>query len=113
MAEVMPATLDDIKTQLTHIERVQVWKNATIIALCMAVVISASGWWFTSRDQTALERNGRVADCRAVALATTLDNFRIIVAPNTSDEDKEKAAVALEGHDDLQKQYDKCGEEEP
>jgi hypothetical protein len=113
MAEVMPATLDDIKIQLTHIERVQVWKNATIIALCMAVVISASGWWFTSRDQTALERNGRVADCRAVALATTLDNFRIIVAPNTSDEDKEKAAVALEGHDDLQKQYDKCGEEEP
>jgi hypothetical protein len=46
-------------------------------------------------------------------LATTLDQFRIIVSPSTSEEAKEKAAASLAGHDDLQKQYDKCGEEEP
>lgn len=62
------------------------------LALVVALFIATSGWWLTSRDHSATERNGRVADCRQTELATLLDDFSFVVSPQATDQQKADAA---------------------
>lgn len=81
---------------------------ATIAVLVVAVAICASGWWLTSRDHSATERNGRAADCRSTELAITLDAFQVIVSPTATALDREQAADRLDRLPTLLARYQDC-----
>jgi hypothetical protein len=100
--------LDRATRRLVRFERTARRQRAINIILAVALVISTSGWWLTARDQSATRRNGDVADCRATELAITLDAFRVIVAPRSTDAEIDEAAASLGRQGDLVGRYDDC-----
>lgn len=112
-APATPAPLDEdritaLSARLRSFERSAHRQRIIISTLTLALVIAVSGWWLTSRDQSATRRNGAVADCRAEELAVTLDAFRVIVAPGSTDRATAKAARDLEAEGPLVDRYDAC-----
>lgn len=94
--------------RLDRFERTAHRQRLLNIALSAVLVVAASGWWLTSRDQSATRQNGKVADCRSLELAITLDAFRVIVAPGSSTADTDKAAADLEAAGPLVDRYAEC-----
>lgn len=83
-------THEELASRLETWEKNSTRKNWIIVILSVALVFALTGWWFTSRDQSATKRNGSRADCRGIELATDLDQFKIIVGPGASKEEKRK-----------------------
>lgn len=102
-------TLDGLKHRVDRFEVSLARKNWAILILSIALVISSSGWWFSSRDRAATVRNGEVANCRAEELARDLDEFRTIVSPTASQPMKGRAARHLSLYGPLSTRYERCG----
>jgi len=101
-------TLADVAAEARNLSRRTHIKNYIITGLIILCLVCGSGWWFTSRDNTATERNGKVADCRSNKLAQDLDEFKIIVSGTATAEQKKQASMTLEEFGSLMSRYQAC-----
>lgn len=101
-------TIDQMFQRVKVLERrLMRWVALTwILALCLLVAVT--GWWFTSRDNGASKEYDRKADCRAVALADVLDQFRVLVIPSADEDDKNAAELQLDLLGSLEDAYRRC-----
>lgn len=106
-------SVDQAVERLVRFERSLPRLRWALLVLVAVALVTASGWWLTSRDRDATVRNGTVADCRSVELALTLDEFQVIVSPGATDREKAAAGRALDHMDPLAQRYRDCGADEP
>ncbi len=102
------APIDSAVARMDRLDRALRRQFVVVVIFGAALIVSATGWWLTSRDHAATERNGRVADCRSAELATTLDAFTIIVSPRATPAEKDAAAGAVGDLPSLLDRYEEC-----
>lgn len=103
-------TLESIANDVAKLRKTTTVKNIIIAVLAISLTITIIGWLATSADNSATERNGRVGDCRSIELAMDLDEFKVIVSANATDEQKEKASKTLNELGRLVQRYEDCQE---
>lgn len=94
--------------RLTRFEAAAHRQRLLTIALTPCLLVTSTGWWFTAADNAATVRNGKVADCRAEALAVDLDGFRVIVSAGSTPAEEAAAADRLEEAGPLTARYAAC-----
>lgn len=105
-----PVTLQYLAEEMKKLARWSRIKNWAILIISAIALVAIIGWLASSRDNSATKRNGEVANCRGIELASDLDEFKIIVSPTATNIEKQAAADNLVKLGRLVARYETCQE---
>jgi hypothetical protein len=104
-------SLDHTFASVRKLEQALFRSMGVNLILTVALIVCASGWWLTARDQSATTATAAVSDCRSYELAVTLEQFRVLVTQSSSDAAQKDAERKLAALGPLEVRYEHCLED--